>query len=53
MSEHQNCPTRLVGKQAPDFKANAVVNGEIKQVSLSDSKDWKVVLFYPLDFTFV
>ena len=45
----------LVGKQAPDFKANAVVNGEIKEgFSLSDYKGKNVVLFfYPLDFTFV
>jgi peroxiredoxin 2/4 len=45
----------LVGRQAPDFKANAVVNGEIKaDFSLSDFKGKYVVLFfYPLDFTFV
>lgn len=45
----------LVGKQAPDFKADAVVNGnEMKQISLSDYKGKYVVLFfYPLDFTFV
>lgn len=45
----------LVGRQAPEFKANAVVNGEIKaDFSLSDYKGKYVVLFfYPLDFTFV
>jgi peroxiredoxin (alkyl hydroperoxide reductase subunit C) len=44
----------LVGRQAPDFKANAVVNGDFKQVSLSDYRGKYVVLFfYPLDFTFV
>jgi peroxiredoxin (alkyl hydroperoxide reductase subunit C) len=46
----------LVGKQAPDFKADAVVNGnEFKQISLSDYKGKKYValFFYPLDFTFV
>ena len=44
----------LVGRQAPDFKAEAVVNGEFKEVSLSDYKGKYVVLFfYPLDFTFV
>lgn len=44
----------LVGKQAPDFKTTAVVNGEFKQVSLSDYKGKYVILFfYPLDFTFV
>ncbi len=46
----------LVGKQAPDFTADAVVNGsEFKQISLSDYKGKKyvVLFFYPLDFTFV
>ena len=45
----------LVGKQAPDFKAQAVMpDGSFKQVSLSDYKGKYVVLFfYPLDFTFV
>ncbi|XP_045485779.1 peroxiredoxin 1 isoform X1 [Pieris rapae] len=41
-------------KPAPQFKATAVVNGEFKDVSLSDYKGKYVVLFfYPLDFTFV
>ena len=44
----------LVGKKAPDFKADAVVNGEFKEVSLSDFSGKNVLLFfYPLDFTFV
>lgn len=46
----------LVGRQAPDFKADAVVNGtEFKQISLSDykGKSYVVLFFYPLDFTFV
>ena len=44
----------LVGKQAPDFTATAVVNGDFKQVKLSDYRGKYVVLFfYPLDFTFV
>lgn len=45
----------LVGKQAPDFKAKAVVNGKIvSDFSLSDFRGQHVVLFfYPLDFTFV
>jgi peroxiredoxin (alkyl hydroperoxide reductase subunit C) len=44
----------FVTQPAPDFKADALVNGEFKQVSLSDYKGKKVVLFfYPLDFTFV
>ncbi len=44
----------FVTQPAPDFKADALVNGEFKQISLSDYKGKKVVLFfYPLDFTFV
>ena len=44
----------LVGKKAPEFKADAVVNGDFKTVSLSDYKGKYVVMFfYPLDFTFV
>lgn len=44
----------LVGRNAPDFKATAVVNGDFKQISLSDYRGKYVVLFfYPLDFTFV
>lgn len=44
----------LVGQKAPNFKAQAVVKGEIKPVSLEDYKGkWVVLFFYPLDFTFV
>ncbi|HEX9011239.1 MAG TPA: peroxiredoxin [Holophagaceae bacterium] len=44
----------FVTQPAPDFKAKALVNGEFKEVALSDYKGKKVVLFfYPLDFTFV
>ncbi len=46
----------LVGKQAPDFSANAVVNGTIvENFSLSQYKGKKyvVLFFYPKDFTFV
>ena len=45
----------LVTKQAPGFKATAVMpDNSFKEVSLSDYKGKKVVLFfYPLDFTFV
>jgi peroxiredoxin len=39
---------------APDFKGQAVVNGQFKEISLSDYKGkWLVLFFYPLDFTFV
>ncbi|MDT8445402.1 MAG: peroxiredoxin [bacterium] len=45
----------LVTKQAPDFKAQAVMpDNSFKEVSISDYKGKYVVLFfYPLDFTFV
>lgn len=46
----------LVGKQAPDFKAQAVLgNNEIKEVTFSEHIKGKyaVLFFYPLDFTFV
>lgn len=46
--------SRLVGNPAPYFKAEALVNGESKTISLDDYKGkWKVLFFYPLDFTFV
>lgn len=47
----------LVGKKAPSFKANAVVNGEeiINGFSLDQflGKNHVVFFFYPKDFTFV
>lgn len=44
----------LVGKPAPEFTAKAVVEGQFKEVSLSDYRGKYVVMFfYPLDFTFV
>ena len=45
----------LVGRQAPNFKAEAVINGDFKDVQLSDYRGKKhvVLFFYPLDFTFV
>ena len=44
----------FVTQPAPDFKATALVNGEFKDITLSQFKGKKVVLFfYPLDFTFV
>jgi alkyl hydroperoxide reductase subunit AhpC len=46
----------LVGKKAPDFKAQAVMpDGSFKEISLSDytGKNHVLLFFYPLDFTFV
>ncbi len=47
--------SQLVGKTAPDFTAEALVNGEIKTINLHKDFQgkWKVLYFYPLDFTFV
>ena len=43
-----------VQKPAPAFTAQAVVDGQFKEVSLSDFLGkYVVVFFYPLDFTFV
>ena len=45
---------RLVGLQAPDFRATAVVDQEFRELSLRDFRGRHVVLFfYPLNFTFV
>lgn len=45
----------LVTKPAPEFSATAIMpDNSFKEISLSDYKGKKVVLFfYPLDFTFV
>lgn len=44
----------LLGKQAPAFTAEAVVDDEIKKVSLSDYEGKnKILVFYPADFSFV
>lgn len=45
----------FIGQPAPQFTAEAVVNGGVfKTIKLSDyNKKWVVLYFYPLDFTFV
>lgn len=44
----------LVGRVAPDFRAKAVVGGQIVELSLSQYRGkYVILLFYPLDFTFV
>ena len=46
----------LVGKKAPDFKANAVVGGKIESgftLSQFIGKKYVILFFYPKDFTFV
>lgn len=43
-----------VGQHAPDFSAIAVYDQEFKEVKLSDYLGkYLILLFYPLDFTFV
>jgi peroxiredoxin len=43
-----------VQKPAPDFRAQAVVDGQFKEISLADYRGkYLVLFFYPLDFTFV
>ena len=43
-----------VGKPAPSFKLDGVDDGDFKQFALEDFRGrWLVLLFYPLDFTFV
>lgn len=43
-----------IQKPAPNFAGQAVVNGQFKEIQLSDYKDkYLVLFFYPLDFTFV
>ena len=44
----------LPGEQAPNFELPAVVGDEVTKVRLSDyDGKWRVVCFYPADFTFV
>lgn len=46
----------LVGKKAPDFRANAVVDGKIVSdftLSQFEGKKYVILFFYPKDFTFV
>ncbi|XP_035390643.1 peroxiredoxin-2 [Electrophorus electricus] len=43
-----------IGHPAPQFKTTAVVDGQFKDVLLSDYRGkYLVMFFYPLDFTFV
>ncbi|TDJ03738.1 MAG: peroxiredoxin [Deltaproteobacteria bacterium] len=53
MTQENVSPLQLVAQKAPDFTADAVANGEFTSVTLSEMKGWKVLFFYPLDFTFV
>lgn len=47
-----NCP--IVGEQAPNFTATAVYDQEFLSITLSEYLGkYLILLFYPLDFTFV
>lgn len=53
-SEGRTEMTVQVGKPAPDFEAAAYIDGDFKNVKLSDYKGkWVTLCFYPGDFTFV
>jgi len=53
-NQEPDCITATIGKQAPDFRVEGFYKGEKKHYSLEDYKGkWKILFFYPLDFTFV
>ena len=44
----------IINQTIPEFKTQAYVNGEYKEISSDDVKGkWAVFFFYPHDFTFV
>jgi peroxiredoxin (alkyl hydroperoxide reductase subunit C) len=44
----------IINQTIPEFKTQAFVNGEFKEISSDDVKGkWAVFFFYPHDFTFV
>jgi len=44
----------LIGNIAPDFELEGYFNGQLGKYKLSDYRGkWVILLFYPLDFTFV
>ncbi len=46
--------TIKIGEKAPEFKAKAFHNNEVKLISSSDYRGrWLVLFFYPADFTFI
>ncbi|KAK8378440.1 hypothetical protein O3P69_011146 [Scylla paramamosain] len=54
LSTSVRCLAPAVTQPAPSFKAQAVVNGDFKELSLEDFRGkYLVLFFYPLDFTFV
>jgi len=44
----------LIGKKVGDFKTQAYVNGDFKEITTATLKGkWSAFVFYPADFTFV
>ena len=44
----------LIGKKVSDFKVQAFVNGEFREITQETIKGrWSLFFFYPADFTFV
>ena len=44
----------MISKPAPEWEGTAVLNGQFKELKLSDYRGkYLVFFFYPLDFTFV
>jgi peroxiredoxin 2/4 len=44
----------IIGKKAPYFSCQALIDNSIRHVSLDDFKEsYKIIFFYPLDFSFV
>jgi len=53
-AELVNQPVPLPGQHAINFELPAVVGDEIQTIKLSDyAGKWRVLCFYPADFTFV
>ncbi len=52
--EDYACNQLTIGGKAPDFDLEGYFKGDKKRYSLEDYKGkWKILFFYPLDFTFV
>ena len=44
----------LINTDLPDFKLQAFVDGDFKEITQDDFKGkWNILFFYPADFTFV
>ncbi|XP_038612919.1 peroxiredoxin-4 [Tachyglossus aculeatus] len=53
-SAHPHRSEAHISKPAPDWEGTAVINGEFKELKLTDYRGkYLVFFFYPLDFTFV